>query len=153
MSHKLSNCDSPTQLAGVPSWPPAAEMTTTQSWPAISFRRPKQNSDRSMRRIHRLNICRSQIRPRLPQRLHQSARAQRMTSLSQAWQLAPNQPTEAPRYRDLANVYSDRSRQTADQEPTLASMGSVRNMGDGIGSFSQASPEDAALAATDSARQ
>ncbi|MCR8721173.1 hypothetical protein NVV30_21075 [Pseudomonas syringae] len=74
--------------------------------------------------------------------------AQGMTSLSQAWQLRPAQPAEAPQRLDLANAYPDRSRQTAGQEPTLASMGSVRNMGDGIGSFSQAESGDAALAAT-----
>ncbi|WP_116830152.1 hypothetical protein [Pseudomonas syringae] len=74
--------------------------------------------------------------------------AQRMTSLSQALQLPQNQPEAAPQRLDLANAYPDRSRQTAGQEPTLASLGSVRNMGDGIGSFSQAESGDAALAAT-----
>lgn len=77
-----------------------------------------------------------------------SSPAQRMTSLSQAWQSAPNQPAAAPQIQGPANVYSDRSRQTAGQEPNLASLGSVRNMGDGIGSFSQAESGDAALAAT-----
>lgn len=77
-----------------------------------------------------------------------SPATQRTNSLSQAWQSAPSQPVAAAQNQGPADVYMDRSRQTAGQEPTLASLGSVRNMGDGIGSFSQAQSGDAALAAT-----
>lgn len=98
---------------------------------------------------------------------------QRMTSLSQAWQMstnpapaqqgsinlanahtlgspgasAPNQPmTAAPLQLNLADANTLRNQPPLAQDATLASMGSVRNMGDGIGAFSQAEPGDAALA-------
>lgn len=98
---------------------------------------------------------------------------QRMASLSQAWQMpanpapaqqgsinlanahtlgspgasTPNQPmTAAPQQLNLADANTLRNQPPLAQDATLASMGSVRNMGDGIGAFSQAEPGDAALA-------
>ncbi|AHF66007.1 hypothetical protein [Pseudomonas cichorii] len=56
--------------------------------------------------------------------------AQRMTSLADGWRSGAGQQP------------------AVNQPRTLADLGTVRNMGDGIGTFSQAEPGDAALAST-----
>lgn len=88
--------------------------------------------------------------PNIPQ-------AQRMTSLSDAWQASPQagQPPQAaasgrPATRPLtpADASSGQAAPAVRDDNNFASLGTVRNMGDGIGTFSQSNPGDSALAAT-----
>lgn len=78
---------------------------------------------------------------------------QRLTSLSQDWQIPAGAPQTQQGPLNLANARllgspntSQSDQSTARSDPSFASLGSVRNLGDGQGTFSQSAPGDAALA-------
>lgn len=82
---------------------------------------------------------------------------QRMASLSNAWQgpapvadQTPAAARPAGQRLDLSSAYNPNAAPapaiSAPQQNSLASLGSVRNLGDGVGTFSQANTGDAALA-------